>query len=658
MTLVADPDGLLLEEGVLQEIRERGFDLVPFEDPIAFRFVYESKYRAKWDRGERVDLVVTVGAEIEALNTLPYDMLRIGRKLSFDLGRLFPGVSYPVLSALDVGDLDAVYNAIQKHNPGLPGDNATKDFVLRHVFKIAPELIKKSSDLLRVLLRRHFRNQRLPDMLDERLIHVLRDGGLFHDWPLEKIVPGRGDFFLFLQERWPAFLNRLAASDSGSVHDAPSSYGLELPGAIDIPFEHDDVRVYIDNLFLEGFLRPVSHEMAGKLTDSWVSVGVAVDREKDRERRLNGLIKGVRATLPGEDARHRDWLSFAHRWAELLVLAAGEDAVRSTDISRDFKTLQGAVDVSFRAWCQKRYPGLYNQPPSPPVMLHHIPRALARCLSESRKLALIVVDGLSLDQWAVLREELFAQRPGLRFRENAVFAWIPTITSISRQALFAGETPLYFPESIKTTARERLLWTRFWMKQGLQKSRIAYMKNLGDGELEDAGELLSNSTIQVVGLVIDKVDKIMHGMELGAAGMHNQVRQWGRRGYLAGLIDLLHSSGFKIWLTSDHGNLEARGCGRPAEGVTAEVRGERARIYPTRALRDKVKQRFPDAVAWPPHGLPDNFYPLLAPGRSAFIKEGALMVGHGGFSLEETVVPLVEIEHAGAMAAGKSEKHG
>ncbi len=652
LTLVADPDGLLLEEGVLQAIRERGFDLIPFEDPVAFRFAYESKYRAYWDQGERSDLVVTVGAGKEALNALPYDLLRIGRKLSFDLGRLFPGVSYPVISALDAGDLDALYNAFQRHKPGSLGDNATKEFVLRHVFKIAPELIKKPSDLLRVLLRRHFRNQRLPDILDERLIHLLRDSALFNDWPLEKIVPGRTEFFLFLQERWPAFLNRLTASETESVHDCRQSYGFELPGALDIPFDHDDVRVYIDNLFLEGFLRPISYEKAGKLADSWVSVGIAIDQEKDRERRLKGLIKSIRATLPGDAARHQDWLDFAHRWAELVVLVSGETTGQSNDISRDFQILQKAVDNAFRSWCEKRYPGLYNQPPSPPVMIHHIPRALARVLNETPKIALIVVDGLSLDQWAVLREVLYARRPGSRFRESAVFAWVPTITSVSRQALFSGKPPFYFPGSIKTTAREPLLWSRFWMDQGLQQSRIAYMKSLGDGELKDVEEMLSDANIRVAGLVVDMVDKIMHGMELGAAGMHNQVRQWGGQGYLAELIDLLHSSGFKIWLTSDHGNLEARGGGRPAEGVTAEVRGERARIYPTAALRDKVRKRFPAAIAWPPHGLPDNYYPLLAPGRSAFIKEGALMVGHGGLSLEETVVPFIEIESPSAREAG------
>ena len=62
LTLVADPDGLLAEEGVLQGIRERGFDLIPFEDPVAFRFAYESRYRALWDRGDHTDLMVVLRA--------------------------------------------------------------------------------------------------------------------------------------------------------------------------------------------------------------------------------------------------------------------------------------------------------------------------------------------------------------------------------------------------------------------------------------------------------------------------------------------------------------------------------------------------------------------------------------------------------------------
>ena len=60
LTLVADPDGLVMEEGVVQGIQDRGYALLPFEDPVAFRFAYESRYRSRWDRGEAVALVVVV----------------------------------------------------------------------------------------------------------------------------------------------------------------------------------------------------------------------------------------------------------------------------------------------------------------------------------------------------------------------------------------------------------------------------------------------------------------------------------------------------------------------------------------------------------------------------------------------------------------------
>ena len=50
LTIVADPDYLLTEQEILGELRERGFDLVPFEDHVAFRFEYESRYRQIWDR--------------------------------------------------------------------------------------------------------------------------------------------------------------------------------------------------------------------------------------------------------------------------------------------------------------------------------------------------------------------------------------------------------------------------------------------------------------------------------------------------------------------------------------------------------------------------------------------------------------------------------
>ena len=646
LTLVADPDGLLLEEIILEGIRERGFELIPFEDHIAFRYAYESKFRSRWDRGEDTDLVVVLHSQASDLGALPYDLLQASRKLSFNLGDIFPNLSYPVVTALDRGDLDALYQAQKRHTPGQLGDNATKGFVLLHVFGIAPELIKQPSDLLRVLLRRHYRGQRIPAILDERFIQLLRQYNTFDDWPLETLIPDREAFLGFLQERWPIFLDRLAAKGDSNFRERKEPYGLSIKGPVDLPFEHHDIRVYVDNLFLDGLLHSVSHEQADTLSNTWVNVGVRTDPASDRSRRLTKLVEGLQPSIPAEDARHVEWLHFARIWAELVVLANGEDGAVPAKTSEGIKRLQEQVDTGFCIWLLKRYAGLVNLPPVPPVMLHHLPRFLSRQVAEDRgvKVALLLVDGLALDQWLVVREGLVSRQSGFRFREQAVFAWIPSLTSVSRQAAFSGKAPIFFPNSIQITDKEPALWTQFWADQGFTSSEIVYLKGLGDGSLESVSETLSHPKARIAGLVIDKVDKIMHGMAMGTAGMHNQVRQWAQQPYLSSLLGLLLDHGFRIYLTSDHGNIEADGCGRPTEGAVADLRGERVRVYPDAVLRANVKERFPGTLAWDPIGLPNDYLALLAPARQAFIYENQRTVGHGGISLEELIVPLVQIE--------------
>ena len=648
LTLVADPDALVSEEDVLSAIRERGFELILFEDSIAFRYTYESGFRARWDQGETSDLVVVLRSGAADLRSLPFDLLEASRRLSFSLVELFPNMSQTVVSTLDPANLDALYDAHHNYAPGVLGDNATREFVLRHVFGIAPELIVAPVDLLRTLLRRHFSVTTIPSQMDERLVQLIRRRNEFRKWPLEAIVPSREAFLAFLQERWPVFLDRMAESEPGAqqiVRDEPGS-ALAFPGPVDLQFDHDDIRVYMDNLFLEGHLQPVEHPCAKSLSKTWLAVGIRTNERADRDRRLDGLIDAATESIPTEEARHEDWLRFARTWAEINALRLESTAQPPEAVQRRFETLRTQVDAAFAAWIDKRYAGLASLPPVPPVMLHHVPRLLVRHLDYARenKAALLLMDGLSLDQWAAVRQELAEQRPGYRLREGAVFAWIPTVTSVSRQAVFAGRPPLYFPRSIYTTNQEPSLWRLFWTEEGVNRHRVVYEKALGDGALDDLAELTSDPTTRVAGLVVDKVDKIMHGMQLGAAGMHNQVRQWAKQGYLANLLDLLVDHGFRVYLTSDHGNIEATGCGRPAEGVVADLRGERVRVYRDASLRRRVHKSFPGTREWQSTGLPDDYLPLLGAGRSAFVREGERIVGHGGACIEEVIVPLVQIE--------------
>ena len=638
LTLTADPDELLTEELLTIELRQRKFELVDFADPVEFRYIYETHYRSAWDRGERPEFAIILRLSQPEFENLPYDLLCKGRKLTFDLGSLFPHLSYPVLEALDRQYLDTVSEAQSLYAPERLGDAASMDFILRHVFGIAAELINTDAELLRSLLQFHYKRLELPGMLCQRLLELLGLKTIFSEWPLEQIVSDSEAFFHFLQERWPLYLNTLTPVPQVSEQAQP--YTLRYPGPDLLPFEHHDVCAYIDTLFLEERLTPI--ELYTELPQNlppWAKTGIAFDDRKYREDRAARLLTALKESLPEQHARYSVWLDFAMKWAELCAVVYRDDV---TLPEQAFEGLRSDIDSRFRRWLEAHYASLPNLPPVTPAMVHHIPRYLAREMEEypQTRLALIVVDGLALDQWVGMRQLLSEQDPSILIRESASFAWIPTLTSVSRQAIFAGKAPRSFGASLDVTAKEPVLWRQFWESVGLARSAIAYKKGLGAGDVaEILEEELCPGRTKVLGLVVDKVDKIMHGIQLGSAGMHNQIQQWAQSGFLSSLIDRLLDSGYQAWLTSDHGNIECRGQGRIAEGVLAESRGERVRIYSTPELMPADK-----GETWPPIGLPEDYYPLLAKERSAFITSGSVTVAHGGASLEEVIVPFVKFE--------------
>jgi PglZ domain len=634
LTLVADPDGLLTEEGMLSAIRQRGFDLIPFEDPIAFRFAYESQYRTLWDQGQKTDLVVVLRYAQQKLGNLPFDLLKVGRQLTFALHQLFPKLNYRVLEELDRSYLDAVAESYDSHDGDQLTERETKDFVLIHCFGILPRLIKTPVEMLKMLLSLHARKIQLPGFLNEYLLESLAKDSAFGAWPLAEILPNREKFLLFLQNEWILYLDSI---DEGGKQSR-------------VPFHHEDVRAYIDTFFLDGALKPVELENVATLP-KWVRPGVVYDPKSDAVRRFRTLRGRFNSEIPSSDASHREWQQAAQRWSELVVLRWKWDEALDTTDRTTWVDLQSKLEDAFGQWMMLRFGSLYNLPyHQQPVMVHQIPRFMAveRTRKKLAKIALVVLDGLALDQWILLRETLQSVDPALRFQDFTAFAWVPTLTSVTRQSIFAGEPPLFFPDSIETTSKERLHWQRFWEDHGIDRLGVELVPNLdgpADPRLETA---LANPRLAVLGVVWNKVDDIMHGMQMQTAGMHTQVRLWALQGHLQKLLGRLQEEGFVVYLTADHGNVTASGIGNPREGVLVETKGKRARVYDRPQFLEEVLAKFPDSIKWGNDGLPPARYVLLAGDLKAFTNCGDEIVAHGGIALEEVIVPFVTITREGA----------
>lgn len=640
--VAADPDDVLLNEQVLASLRERGFELLPFENSVAFRAEYEDRYRSAWDRGEPAPAKALIlqlrGTDLDAL---PWDYLRQARRVSMSLATLFPKLSYAVVRQIGPEHHEALFAAQSRHAPQVMGEASTKEFILTHIFGLNPHLMLRPADLWRDLLRLHYREAGLPPLLAKHVAVVLSDNSRFAALPLRDLFSSRSFLLRVVQDAWYRYLAKLGVTGTRTGEPTPS----DITPSIDIPFEHDDVRVIVDSMFLDGLLHPLAVQGVLPTVPGWAMVGIVQDPMALRNLVADG-IKGILDKLPASDLTHRDWIALARRWGEVLARYHALDSQRAAGLKQSIDELQSVIDDRLRAWVAKDYAVLPSLSPAKgPIMVHHVPRFLAnRRGAGETKIALLVFDGLAIDQWVQIREALARRAPKLAFDEGACFAWLPTLTSVSRQALFSGLKPREFGDTIESTSAEPAQWTRHWSDNGLRANEVLYEKSIKrTDQLAALLNAVSAPSIKAAGIVVDMVDEIVHGAMMGKRGITALIENWCESGFVDQLFNGLLDQGFHIYLTADHGNVESLGQGRPKEGASPEQRGERVRIYRSENLVAASAATNPNTYRLEIAGLPSNFMPLFAGGKSAFMQQGEPAVVHGGISVEELLVPFVKV---------------
>lgn len=642
--IAADPDDVLLDEQVLSGLRARGFELMPFEDSVTFRAEYEERYRSAWDRGEPGPAkALVLHLRSNDIGDLPWDYLSQGRRVSLSLANLFPKLSYGVVRQLGAEHHEALFTAQANYAPQALGESATKEFILTHIFRISPHLISRPEDLWRELLRLHYRDAGLPAMLAEHVAMVLGAHAAFNGLPIGALFCSRSTLLRVVQDAWYRCLCRLGVIGTRIAEPMPR----ELVAQADVPFEHPDVRVIIDTMFLAGLLHPLVVQDLPPSIPDWAKVGIVQDPLALRNLVADG-INSLSLALPTLESPYRDWAMLSRRLGEVIARFHALDTVRAEGLRAALGALQAATDARLLEWVVKHYADLPSLPVAKgPAMVHQVPRYLAmRRGAGEEKIALLVFDGLAIDQWVQIREALAKCLPRLGFDEGACFAWLPTLTSVSRQALFSGLKPRDFADTIATTSTEPTQWSRFWQDQGLRANEVMYRKGLKRNEqLPELEAALSGPSIKIAGIVVDTVDEIVHGAVLGKRGIAGQISDWCESGFVYRLLSSLLDRGFHVYLTADHGNVEAVGQGKPNQGVASELRGERVRTYRAEALAAESAAANPNTYRLDVAGLPANFLTLFAGGRTAFMPAGEPAVVHGGVSVEELLVPFIKITY-------------
>jgi hypothetical protein len=627
LTLVADPDGVLADESVATELAGRGFRSVGDADPVLLRIHVE---QARPWTGDRPLIVVTEGQ----LKYLPYDLWQQGHHVSLSLDGFFPNLVYPIVKALNPAQRARLSEAQPPPSPLTRSGSLT--FLLRHVFGAELDELRQPAALIAWLNDAHGRAEQWPPMVAQYLLEALRSAPGYAGWPLEELLGSGEAFASFVREQW-----------RGYVQEKTGRLLAEKPIRYVLDFEMDDgLQDDLARLVRSGALEPVGVAEPERLP-AWARAGVLGAGEDGRRRRIAGLVTDLdeRVVAITGSARWGDWQTIARAWAELSALTfepgVGEERLDGETIDE----LRSRLDAGFGSWLGGHYAPLGGHALPTPHHVHHIPHYLAyqRRQHGADRVALLVLDGMSVADWLVIGSTWRARRPGWRLHEQSVLAQVPTITAISRQALVSGLRPMDFAATIGTTAAEPALWRAFWTREEVPANLVEYARLALDRDEEPA---LPLGTARALCLIDYSIDEIIHGASLGAADVAASLRMWLEQvsPRLEAVIDLLLAHGFTVYVASDHGHVEARGIGQPSEGLAVETRGGRARIYRDEHLAVSVQSAYYGTVPWSHDGvLPDDVWAVMPGGRTAFAPLNDTVVTHGGTTIDEVVVPFVTI---------------
>lgn len=631
---VADGDGLFRNDAVDRLLGQRGAEVLLYEDPMAFRYRYEHQIRPRLESDNPGCHVIVFDPGPDGFHGLPADIYDACRRIEVTLGDLFPQLSRKVLVGLEPEMLGKLWDKRDQFPGAALGDRDTADLVLRVGYRIETSFIGSFQDLVHILIDLHFSGRRLPDILAKRLEEVVGcDEIPLAD--LQRIVRTPAVFWQFLQSEWEGWV----------TPDNPASLQEFVFPAVS--FTEDRVRVWMDNLFLEGILEPIAADRVKMMLPyPWCRVGVAsppsrVDSAELAEQHAH-LVNGI----PGEGADYKEWLRFAQGYSSHVAAAFATDQP-SGDTETFWNELWTPLDDRFQSFARSRMESLASLPPQRPVLPHHIPQFLARRVRDNRKVALLVLDGLSLAQWKVVRRELERSTDDVLISDDACFSLVPSVTNVCRQAIYAGELPVFFESTIDRTDLDAKRWKSFWDSSCGRPVRCAHHNVEGrDADLEDLLASLDGGN-RAVGITIRMPDEIVHGATMGWRGIIGQLKLWARSDFLSSLVSAILDAEFDLFITSDHGNIEAFGEGALSQGVLVDRSGQRVRIYRDETILNKTISEIGNrADRWEGKLLPRGYLPLVHRGRGAFVQKGQMLVCHGGTSLDELVIPFVEISNS------------
>ena len=311
------------------------------------------------------------------------------------------------------------------------------------------------------------------------------------------------------------------------------------------------------------------------------------------------------------------WIKIAEKKAKIDILSVKHEI--EVDISE--------INAYFQKYILSNFGKLSSEINSEfPVL---VSQAMEYISDNSKKFVLIVMDGMSEFDWEIISQSFNK----IKYHRNSSFAMIPTITSISRQCLLSGKYPIQLKEPWKQSKEEKE-FIECAENLGFSRPQISYQRGY-DADF--------SSLIKCGAVIINDVDDMVHGQQQGRIGMFNDINLMAKQHKLANMVKRFLSSGFDVYISADHGNTLCKGMGKLINtGVETETKSHRMIVLRDIADKEALKSKY-DLIDFPKYYLFKEFDYLICKNNCSFDAKNAIVMSHGGITIDEVMVPFIKI---------------
>ena len=290
------------------------------------------------------------------------------------------------------------------------------------------------------------------------------------------------------------------------------------------------------------------------------------------------------------------------------------------------------------------------------------------CLGE-QKVFFIVIDNLRFDQWKVFESII---NPYFKTElEDVYFSILPTTTQYARNSIFSGMMPLEiskkYPqywvneedEGGKNNFEGELLAENI-KRAGLQINH-SYHKILnpeaGNSLVDNLSNLLHNDLNVIVYNFVDMLSHartdlaVIKELAKDEAAYRSLAKSWLEHSSFLALLKGLQKENVKVIITTDHGTIRVK---KPVKIVGDRKTNSNLRYKTGRNLSYNEKDVFvckdPEAFKLPKQNMTSTFvftkaddYFVYPNNYNHYVKAYNDSFQHGGISLEEMIIPFIEL---------------